>query len=82
SPPKSGPALLLVGARDLSGLYVLKVRDAAAALETFFDGEPLEDPHGQTEGIRAFVPIPFGSKDVLGMVRAVDAFGSRERPGG
>ena len=76
-----GPALLLAGARDRSGLYVFKVRDVSTALEKLFEGDLLEDPYDQTEGIRAFVPIPFGSKDVLGMVRAVGRFGSRERPG-
>ena len=80
-PTASGPALLLAGTRDLSGLYVYKVRDVATALEKLSGGEFLEVPHDHTEGIRAFVPIPFGSKDVLRVVRAVSEFGLRESPG-
>lgn len=79
-----GPALLLVGARDRSGLYVFKVRDAAVALGNLFEDDfldLLEDPYARTEGIRAFVPIPFGSKDVLGVVRTVGEFETRESPG-
>lgn len=76
-----GPALLLAGARDLSGLYVFKVRDVAVALEEFLENELLSSPHSHTEGIRAFVPIPFGSDDVLRVVRTVGEFGIRERPG-
>ena len=77
-----GPALLLAGAEDGSGLYVLKVRDVATVLDKLSFGELLVDPHERTEGIRAFVPIPFGSKDVLRVVRAVGEFGHRGRPGG
>lgn len=76
-----GPALLLLGDEDRSGLYVLKVRDVAAAMKEFFAGELLENPYPRTEGIRAFLPIPFGSKDVLKVVRAVSDFGTRESPG-
>ena len=76
-----GPALLLIGARDRSGLYVFKVRDVAAALDRLFADKLLENPSAQTEGIRAFVPIPFGSTDVLRVVRAVGEFGTRKSPG-
>lgn len=76
-----GPALLLTGARDLSGLYVYKVRDVATVVEKLWGDELLEVPHDQTEGIRAFVPIPFGTKDVLRVVRAVGEFGIRESAG-
>ncbi len=79
--PAPGPALLLTGTGDRSGLYVYKVRDVAKALEKLSGGEFLEVPHGHTKGIRAFVPIPFGSKDVLRVVRAVSEFGLRESPG-
>ena len=76
-----GPALLLAGAADRSGLDVFKVRDVAPVLEKLLENGPLEVLPVQAEGIRAFVPIPFGSKDVLRVVRAVDGFGIRESPG-
>ena len=76
-----GPALLLTEAGDRSGLYVYKVRDVATTVEKLFEKEFLEVPHAHTESIRAFVPIPFGSKDVLRVVRAVSEFGLRESPG-
>ncbi|CAN5610201.1 hypothetical protein BH24ACT21_BH24ACT21_07790 [soil metagenome] len=76
-----GPALLLMEAKDRSGLYVFKIRNVAATLDKLSGDELLGDPHDQTEGIRAFVPIPFGSKDVLSVVRAVGEFETRKSPG-
>lgn len=80
-PAKPGPALLLAEARDRSGLYVFKVEEVSVALHELSGGELLEHSRNYTEGIRAFIPIPFGSKDVLRVVRAVDEFGRREVPG-
>ena len=74
-----GPALMLVAADD--GLYVFESRDAAAILEGLDPGisSSLEIFSG-VKGIQAFVPKPFGARDVLRVVRAVRGFDGRRRP--
>ena len=80
SPTAPGPALLLAGAADRSGLNVFKVRNVAPVSGKLLGSGLPEVLPFQAEGIRAFVPIPFGSKDVLRVVRAVDGFGVRKSP--
>lgn len=77
-----GAALLLAGDAEHSGLHVFEVRDAPEALKRIFAGEPLKDFALETGGIRAFVPVPFGSGDVLRVVRAVSGFDRRRRGAG
>ncbi len=72
-----GPALLLVG--DLSGLHVFEALDAAGVLARILAGEAPKDLAIEARGICAFVPIPFGSGDVLRVVRAVGVFDGRRR---
>lgn len=75
-----GPALLLAGSGDYSGLYVVKARDVTATLYELFDGESMENSKARSEGVSAFLPIPFGSEDVLRVVRAVSGFRVRAVP--
>lgn len=75
-----GPALLLMAARD--GLYVVESRDAAATLAemdaaTRASSRDLEG----IAGLRAFLPKPFGARDVLRVVRAVNGSDGRDRTG-
>lgn len=70
--------LLFVAAGD--GLYIARSRDAVAALEETSRATrtPFAGQSGATD-IRAFVPKPFGARDVLWAVRTVS--GSDERGG-
>lgn len=75
-----GPALLLAGAEDGSGLHVFRTRDVAGALPRLLGGvAPPGRPGLETFGIHAFLPKPFGSADVLRVVWAVGGFDGRKK---
>lgn len=75
-----GPALLLAGAEDGSGLHVFRTRDAAGALPRLSGGVGLPGVPGlEAFGIHVFLPKPFGSADVLRVVWAVGGFDGRKK---
>ncbi len=76
----SGPALLLAGAEDGSGLYIFRTQDAAGALPRLSGGVDLPGVPGlKAFGIHAFLPKPFGAADVLRVVCAVGGFDGRKK---
>lgn len=73
-----GPVLLLVGSEE--GLHVLETRDVAGILAEALPGADLLHRFiSRADGIRAYVPKPFGASDVLRVVWAVSGFDSRKR---
>ena len=76
----SGPALLLVGAEDESGLYIFRTWDAAGALSQLLGRADLPGVPGlKAFGIHAFLPKPFGAADALRVVWAVCGFDERKK---
>jgi hypothetical protein len=75
-----GPTLLLIAAEDGSGLHVFESGNAAETLAQLPRGDRASPGalSGVT-GIHAFVPKPFGTGDVLRVVRAVSGFDGRGR---
>jgi hypothetical protein len=75
-----GPALLLAGAEDGSGLHVFRTRDVAGALPRLSGRADLPGRPGlEAFGIHAFLPKPFGAADVLRVVWAVSGFDGRKK---
>lgn len=74
-----GPALLLAGTADHSGLFISKVRDVAETLDEILGGGLTRLV--RTDGMWTFLPVPFGSNDVLRVVWAVSDFRERRSPG-
>jgi FixJ family two-component response regulator len=73
-----GPALLLVAAED--GLYVFLSGNAAETLEGVVAGNgDVTGAFNGATGIRAFLPKPFGVRDVLQVVGMVGGFEGRRR---
>lgn len=78
---RPGPALLMVDDEERGGLHILRVRDAEKALERVSAEGSAGTSSVEAEGVRAFVPVPFGSGDVLRVVRAVSGFDGRKKSG-
>jgi CheY-like chemotaxis protein len=74
-----GPVLCLVGARDESGLHVFTAPDTAPAILDLPVSRTGERASSGRDGIRAFIPKPFGIADVLRVVWAVGGFDGRRR---
>jgi DNA-binding response OmpR family regulator len=74
-----GLALLLVASEDGGGLYIFEAEKAAETLEKFSLNVRSSEVLSGVTGILAFVPKPFGARDVLHIVRAVSGFDVRKK---